>query len=97
MEPARAAIVPPRASTSAASMAHKKRGPPLIVVAGKEYGWGSSRDWAAKGTNLLGVKVVVAQSYERIHRSNLVGMGVLPLQFQKGTSAKTLKLDPPKK
>jgi aconitate hydratase len=66
---------------------------PLIVIAGQEYGTGSSRDWAAKGTNLLGVKVVVAQSFERIHRSNLVGMGVLPLQFKDGTTAQTLKLD----
>ena len=66
---------------------------PLIVVAGQEYGTGSSRDWAAKGTNLLGVKVVVAQSFERIHRSNLVGMGVLPLQFKDGTTAQTLQLD----
>lgn len=66
---------------------------PLIVIAGQEYGTGSSRDWAAKGTNLLGVRVVVAQSFERIHRSNLVGMGVLPLQFKDGTTAETLKLD----
>jgi len=66
---------------------------PLIVVAGAEYGTGSSRDWAAKGTRLLGVKVVVAQSFERIHRSNLVGMGVLPLQFKEGTNAQSLKLD----
>ena len=66
---------------------------PLIVIAGQEYGTGSSRDWAAKGTNLLGVKVVVAQSFERIHRSNLVGMGVLPLQFKEGTTAQTLNLD----
>ena len=66
---------------------------PLIVIAGQEYGTGSSRDWAAKGTNLLGVKVVLAQSFERIHRSNLVGMGVLPLQFKEGTTAQTLKLD----
>jgi aconitate hydratase len=66
---------------------------PLIVLAGQEYGTGSSRDWAAKGTNLLGVKVVVAQSFERIHRSNLVGMGVLPLQFKEGTTAQSLKLD----
>jgi len=66
---------------------------PLIVLAGQEYGTGSSRDWAAKGTNLLGVRVVVAQSFERIHRSNLVGMGVLPLQFHEGTSAETLQLD----
>ena len=66
---------------------------PLIILAGQEYGTGSSRDWAAKGTNLLGVKVVVAQSFERIHRSNLVGMGVLPLQFKEGTTVQTLKLD----
>ena len=58
------------------------RGPPLVVFAGKEYGTGSSRDWAAKGTKLLGVRAVIAESFERIHRSNLVGMGVLPLQFQ---------------
>jgi aconitate hydratase len=66
---------------------------PLIVVAGQEYGTGSSRDWAAKGTALLGVKAVIAQSFERIHRSNLVGMGVLPLQFKDGATAQTLKLD----
>ena len=66
---------------------------PLIVIAGQEYGTGSSRDWAAKGTNLLGVRVVVAESFERIHRSNLVGMGVLPLQFKEGTNAASLKLD----
>ncbi|MFM2294642.1 MAG: hypothetical protein RLZZ350_1055, partial [Verrucomicrobiota bacterium] len=76
-----------------ASMAYQKVGTPLIVIAGQEYGTGSSRDWAAKGTNLLGVKAVVAQSFERIHRSNLVGMGVLPLQFKDGTTAQTLKLD----
>ena len=76
-----------------ASARHLAAGTPLIVVAGQEYGTGSSRDWAAKGTNLLGVKVVVAQSFERIHRSNLVGMGVLPLQFKDGTTAQTLKLD----
>ncbi len=76
-----------------ASMAYQKAGVPLIILAGQEYGTGSSRDWAAKGTNLLGVKVVVAQSFERIHRSNLVGMGVLPLQFKEGTTAQTLKLD----
>ncbi|MDD3179664.1 MAG: aconitate hydratase AcnA [Opitutaceae bacterium] len=76
-----------------AAMKHKAAGMPLIVIAGQEYGTGSSRDWAAKGTNLLGVKVVVAQSFERIHRSNLVGMGVLPLQFKEGTTAQTLKLD----
>jgi aconitate hydratase len=66
---------------------------PLVILAGHEYGTGSSRDWAAKGTNLLGVKAVVAQSFERIHRSNLVGMGVLPLQFKEGTSTQTLGLD----
>ncbi len=66
---------------------------PLVVVSGKEYGTGSSRDWAAKGTLLLGIKAVIAQSYERIHRSNLVGMGVLPLQFQNGDSAESLGLD----
>ncbi|MBN9689149.1 MAG: aconitate hydratase AcnA [Verrucomicrobia bacterium] len=76
-----------------ASMAYQALGTPLIVLAGQEYGTGSSRDWAAKGTNLLGVKVVVAQSFERIHRSNLVGMGVLPLQFKDGTTAQTLKLN----
>ena len=76
-----------------AAMAYQREGTPLIILAGQEYGTGSSRDWAAKGTNLLGVKVVVAQSFERIHRSNLVGMGVLPLQFKDGTTAQTLKLD----
>lgn len=63
-----------------------------MIVAGKEYGTGSSRDWAAKGTNLLGVKAVIAESFERIHRSNLVGMGVLPLQFENGQDRKSLKL-----
>jgi aconitate hydratase len=82
-----------RTSIYDASIAYQAQGTPLIVIAGQEYGTGSSRDWAAKGTNLLGVKVVVAQSFERIHRSNLVGMGVLPLQFKEGTSAQTLKLD----
>jgi len=76
-----------------AAAKHIAAGTPLIILAGQEYGTGSSRDWAAKGTNLLGVKVVVAQSFERIHRSNLVGMGVLPLQFKEGTTAQTLKLD----
>ncbi len=76
-----------------ASLAYQKQGTPLVVIAGQEYGTGSSRDWAAKGTNLLGVKAVVAQSFERIHRSNLVGMGVLPLQFKEGTTALSLKLD----
>ncbi len=75
-----------------ACMRYQSDGTPLIVIAGQEYGTGSSRDWAAKGTALLGVKVVVTQSYERIHRSNLVGMGVLPLQFLEGTSAQTLGL-----
>src|SRR5688572_27325411 len=64
-----------------AAMLYKAEGTPLVVIAGKEYGTGSSRDWAAKGTNLLGVRAVIAETYERIHRSNLVGMGVLPLQF----------------
>jgi aconitate hydratase len=76
-----------------ASIEYQKRGTPLVILAGQEYGTGSSRDWAAKGTNLLGVKAVVAQSFERIHRSNLVGMGVLPLQFKDGTTALSLKLD----
>ena len=76
-----------------AAMAYQKEGTPLVILAGQEYGTGSSRDWAAKGTALLGVKAVVAQSFERIHRSNLVGMGVLPLQFKDGTTAQTLKLD----
>ncbi|MDX2079296.1 MAG: aconitate hydratase AcnA [Terrimicrobiaceae bacterium] len=76
-----------------ACMKYQAEGTPLVVFAGHEYGTGSSRDWAAKGTNLLGVKAVVAQSFERIHRSNLVGMGVLPLQFADGTSAQTLGLD----
>jgi aconitate hydratase len=65
---------------------------PLVVLAGKEYGSGSSRDWAAKGTLMLGVRAVIAESYERIHRSNLIGMGVLPLQFAEGESAKSLGL-----
>ncbi|HET8791243.1 MAG TPA: aconitate hydratase, partial [Modicisalibacter sp.] len=65
---------------------------PLVVVAGKEYGTGSSRDWAAKGTLLLGVRAVIAESYERIHRSNLIGMGVLPLQFAEGEDRKSLGL-----
>ncbi len=76
-----------------AAMKYIAEGTPLIVIAGKEYGTGSSRDWAAKGTRLLGVKAVIAESFERIHRSNLVGMGVLPLQFKPGTDRKTLKLD----
>jgi len=76
-----------------AAMKYAHSNTPLIILAGQEYGTGSSRDWAAKGTRLLGVKVVVAQSFERIHRSNLVGMGVLPLQFKEGISAQTLHLD----
>ena len=76
-----------------AAMRYKADGTPLVIVAGKEYGTGSSRDWAAKGTNLLGVRAVITESFERIHRSNLVGMGVLPLQFQEGTTRETLKLD----
>ena len=76
-----------------AAMRFKADGTPLVVVAGKEYGTGSSRDWAAKGTNLLGVRAVITESFERIHRSNLVGMGVLPLQFAEGVTRQTLKLD----
>ncbi len=76
-----------------ASVAYREAGIPLVVLAGKEYGSGSSRDWAAKGTALLGVTAVIAQSYERIHRSNLIGMGVLPLQFPEGESADSLGLD----
>jgi len=75
-----------------AAMMYKKENVPLIVLAGKEYGTGSSRDWAAKGTLLLGVKAVIAESFERIHRSNLVGMGVLPLVFADGQSWQTLGL-----
>lgn len=75
-----------------AAMRHKADGTPLVVIAGKEYGTGSSRDWAAKGTNLLGVKAVIVESFERIHRSNLVGMGVLPLQFQNGDTRESLGL-----
>jgi len=76
-----------------ASMKYQKAGVPLVVVAGKEYGSGSSRDWAAKGTNLLGIRAVIAESFERIHRSNLVGMGVLPLLFKDGMTRKSLNLD----
>lgn len=79
-------------SIYAASLEYKKTNTPLLVIAGLEYGTGSSRDWAAKGTALLGVKVVLAQSYERIHRSNLAGMGILPLEFKAGESAEKLKL-----
>ena len=72
---------------------YKKRGTDLVVIGGKEYGTGSSRDWAAKGTKLLGVKAVFAESFERIHRSNLIGMGILPLQFKDGINRTNLKLD----
>ena len=75
-----------------AAVRYREEGVPLVVVAGAEYGSGSSRDWAAKGTSLLGVRAVIAESYERIHRSNLVGMGVLPLQFPEGESAESLGL-----
>jgi aconitate hydratase len=91
--PGAGALPGTRMSIYDASIAYQTAGVPLIILAGQEYGTGSSRDWAAKGTNLLGVKVVVAQSFERIHRSNLVGMGVLPLQFKEGTTVQTLKLD----
>jgi aconitate hydratase len=76
-----------------ASVHYQAAGVPLVVIAGQEYGTGSSRDWAAKGTRLLGVRAVVAQSFERIHRNNLVGMGVLPCQFKEGVSAASLHLD----
>src|SRR5208283_208689 len=75
-----------------ASVKYAERGIPLIILAGKEYGSGSSRDWAAKGPKLLGVRAVIAESFERIHRSNLVGMGILPLQFAEGQSAESLGL-----
>ena len=75
-----------------AAMRYREQGVPLVVLAGKEYGTGSSRDWAAKGPLLLGVRAVIAESYERIHRSNLVGMGVAPLQFLSGESAASLGL-----
>jgi aconitate hydratase len=75
-----------------AAMKYEDKGTPLVVIAGKEYGTGSSRDWAAKGTRLLGVRAVLTESYERIHRSNLIGMGVLPLQFKEGVTRKTLNL-----
>ena len=75
-----------------ASVAYQQAGVPLMILAGKEYGSGSSRDWAAKGTALLGVRAVIAESYERIHRSNLIGMGVLPLQYADGESAESLGL-----
>ena len=76
-----------------ASQAYQEAGIPLVVLGGKEYGSGSSRDWAAKGTSLLGVRAVITESFERIHRSNLIGMGVLPLQFPEGESADSLGLD----
>jgi aconitate hydratase len=76
-----------------AAMTYKEAGTPQVIFAGQEYGTGSSRDWAAKGTMLMGVNAVITQSFERIHRSNLVGMGVLPLQFKDGQSAATLNLD----
>jgi aconitate hydratase len=75
-----------------AAMKYAEEGTPLVVLGGKEYGSGSSRDWAAKGTNLLGVRAVIAESFERIHRSNLVGMGVVPLQYADGESAASLGL-----
>jgi aconitate hydratase len=75
-----------------AAMAYEKEGIPLVVITGDLYGSGSSRDWAAKGTLLLGVRAVIAKSFERIHRSNLIGMGVLPLQFEPGQDAKSLGL-----
>jgi aconitate hydratase len=73
-------------------MRYQSEGTPVIVIAGKEYGSGSSRDWAAKGPRLLGVRAVIAESYERIHRSNLVGMGILPLEFMPGDNARSLGL-----
>jgi aconitate hydratase len=76
-----------------AAEAYKERGVPLVIIAGKNYGCGSSRDSAAKGVALMGVKAVIAESFERIHRTNLVGMGVLPLQFEEGVTAESLKLD----
>ncbi len=82
-----------RMSIYDAAERYRGTGVPLVVIAGQEYGTGSSRDWAAKGTRLLGIRAVIAQSYERIHRSNLVGMGVLPLQFREGTNAQTLALN----
>jgi aconitate hydratase len=73
-------------------MRYREEGVPLVVLAGKEYGSGSSRDWAAKGPNLLGVRAVIAETYERIHRSNLIGMGIVPLQYPDGESAESLGL-----
>ncbi len=76
-----------------AAQSYAAEGTPLVILSGKEYGSGSSRDWAAKGTSLLGVKAVIAESYERIHRSNLIGMGVIPLQYPQGENADSLGLD----
>jgi aconitate hydratase len=76
-----------------AAMKYEADGTPLVIIAGKEYGTGSSRDWAAKGTRLLGVRAVITESFERIHRSNLIGMGILPLQFKDGVTRQTLKLN----
>jgi aconitate hydratase len=81
-----------RLSIYDAAMRYQAEGVPLVIFAGKEYGTGSSRDWAAKGTRLLGVRAVIAESFERIHRSNLVGMGVVPLTFAEGTGWQSLKL-----
>jgi aconitate hydratase len=83
---------PPVTTIFEASERYIAAGTPLVILAGKEYGSGSSRDWAAKGTALLGVKAVIAESYERIHRSNLIGMGVLPLQYPAGETAESLGL-----
>jgi aconitate hydratase len=83
----------PQAFIYDASVNYQAAGTPLVILAGQEYGSGSSRDWAAKGTSLLGVKAVITQSFERIHRSNLIGMGVLPLQFPAGETWETLGLD----
>src|SRR5688500_11247929 len=82
-----------RMSIYEAAERYQDEGVPLVVIAGQDYGSGSSRDWAAKGTRLLGVRAVIARGFERIHRSNLVGMGVLPCQFPEGVSARTLGLD----
>ena len=92
-KPGTAEGTPEKMAIYDAAMKYKAEGVPTVVFAGKEYGTGSSRDWAAKGTNLLGIKAVVAESFERIHRSNLVGMGVLPLQFRNGENAQTHGLD----
>jgi aconitate hydratase len=92
-DPAQPGAQPETLAIYDASLKYKAAGIPLIVLGGKEYGTGSSRDWAAKGTNLLGVKAVVSETFERIHRSNLVGMGVLPLSFKEGTNAQTLGLN----